>query len=142
MPRRSIEGGLVKFLAAGCGLNEGSPLENNVDDFSEIIYERSSASRNRISDVTLSARDRRAAERVLLREGSRRSIEGGLVKFLAVGCGLNEVTPLANNVDDFSEIIYERSSAARRNTLTTSHSLPSTLCPYVASDKPSLMHRG
>ena len=117
-------------------------MANNVDDFSEIIYERSSAARNRISDVMLSARDRRAAERVLLRLGPRRSIEGGLIKFLAAGCGLNEVTPLANNVDDFSEIIYERSSAARRNTLTTSHWPLSTLCPYVASDEPSLMHLG
>ena len=56
----------------------------------------------------LSARDRSAAECVLLRLGPRRSIEGGLVKFLAAGCGLNEGSPLANNVDDFSEIIYER----------------------------------
>jgi hypothetical protein len=103
---------LVKFLAAGCGLNEGSPLANNVDDFSEIIYERSSAARiESVTSQSLQVIDVwiRCG---LLRLVPRRSIKGGLVKFLAVGCGLIEGSPLANNVDDFSEIIYERSSAA------------------------------
>ena len=36
--------------------------------------------------------------------GSKRSILAGLLKFLAVGCGLNEITPLANRVIDFSDI--------------------------------------
>ncbi|MFM8399430.1 MAG: hypothetical protein ACKOAH_16525, partial [Pirellula sp.] len=44
-PRLDLLGGLVKFLAAGYGLNEGSPLANRVDDFSEIIYERQSTGR-------------------------------------------------------------------------------------------------
>jgi len=37
--------GLIKFLAVGCGLNEGSPKVNKVDDFSEIIDERQSEAR-------------------------------------------------------------------------------------------------
>jgi len=61
----------------------------------------------------LSSSDGSVVEGVLLRLDSRRDFLGGLVKFLAVGCGLNDVSPSANNVDDFSEIIYERSSAAR-----------------------------
>ena len=36
--------------------------------------------------------------------GPKRSILAGLFKFLAVGCGLNEMSPLANRVVDFSDI--------------------------------------
>ena len=36
--------------------------------------------------------------------GPKRSILTGLFKFLAVGCGLNEMSPLANRVVDFSDI--------------------------------------
>ncbi|MFM9062158.1 MAG: hypothetical protein ACKOOI_03870, partial [Pirellula sp.] len=100
-------GGLVKFLAAGCGLNEGSPLANNVDDFSEIIYERQSTARiDSMTSRSLQVIDVQM-RCGLLRLDPRRDLLGGLVKFLAAGCGLNESSPLANSVDDFSEIIYE-----------------------------------
>ena len=105
----------------------GAILKNSLDKLAAIQFHLVS----RLSRATAT----------LLRLVPRRDFLGGLIKFLAVGCGLNEGSPLANNVDDFSEIIYERSSAARRNTLTTCHWPLSTLCSYVASDMPSLMHR-
>ena len=112
-PKRRIAGGLFKFLAVGCGLNERQAQGNRpvakepMQACSPYPPEAHCLTRSQrrgsginplgstvwcsIEGVRLYRFNRGLEQGLLLRLEPKRRIAGGLFKFLAVGCGLNKI---------------------------------------------------
>ena len=68
--------------------------------------------------LTQPVRCRLAAAGGCLRLGPKRSVKGGLVKFLAVGCGLNDRSPKANRCSGGSRFLTALTVLTRLTVLT------------------------